>query len=348
MTHQHYGVPENLSVYLTDLHLHRTQMSNYTFATHVNMSTYIEIVPNPGEIIHAIWHRRTLVLFDVVAVSIYLWDLLLTIHLDIEHVWSTKLNTIKVFYIIQRYLPILSAGWALLYEELSSNIDLPTCHAVSEFGGFAIMSGYLAGEFILTIRTWSAWNRHRLLGIVLGAAFIVIAMVNYITMYFYQKSFTFENRPLPALTGCIIGVTWRGSRLIWGTFLGWNILLLILILAPTIHNARVQRRTLLSSAVYLQGTIYYFLTFVLSFLSLLIDTALPESYIPLFRGLQPCLYSIFTSKAILAIWGTRNADRDISSLCADFPFDSDIGSIVSMEDQAPYPRDWARRSDDPC
>ncbi|PPR02015.1 hypothetical protein CVT24_011138 [Panaeolus cyanescens] len=287
-----------------------------------------------GVLFDKIDHRRKLVSLDVVAVTMYLWDLLLTTHLDIEHVWSTNMNAIKFFYIIQRYLPVLSAGWALLYEELSYDIDLQTCRAISEFGGFAIMSGYLAGEFILTVRTWSAWNRSRPLGIALGIAFIIIATADYITMYFYQKSFMFEDRPVPVLTGCMIDVSWRGSRVIWGTFLGWN-------------TTRVQRRTLLSSAVYLKGTIYYFLTFLLSFFSLLIDTVLPDSYIPLFRGMQPCLYSMFTSKAVLAIWKTRNADQNISSLCSDL-FHSDLESLSSLEDQTPYPKPRATEDANPC
>ncbi|KAF9051411.1 hypothetical protein BJ165DRAFT_1448584 [Panaeolus papilionaceus] len=253
----------------------------------------------------------------IFAATIYLWDLSLTTYLDVELVWPSKFSTIKLLYLFQRYLPLLTTVWALIHEDVGVNMTADSCGALGKFGGYSILAGYIAGEAILTVRTWSAWNRNKKLGVGLITMFTAVWTSMFVILHLFIHSINILRTSGPHVTGCFLEVDSHGMRTFWAIFLGWSTLLLTLLLIPTVKNGHLRSRTLLYNAVFQKGTIYYFCICAILFFSIICDSYLPPHYMPLFRGLQPCLHSMLTSKAILAIRGEsrRQWQANLDSQC---------------------------------
>lgn len=52
---------------------------------------------------------RVVTSFDVLGVTIFVYDYFLTLGMEVEFVWSSKWGFMKVLYLLQRYLPFLDS-----------------------------------------------------------------------------------------------------------------------------------------------------------------------------------------------------------------------------------------------
>ncbi|KAF9017658.1 hypothetical protein BDP27DRAFT_1251405 [Rhodocollybia butyracea] len=138
---------------------------------------------------------------------LYDWVLMLPVELDV--VWSKKLQPLNVLYIVQRYMPfvdtvaILFTGKdnELIYRYLMLNVR------------------YVYTIVVLTIRTWAFWRNDIRMTIGLVIFFLGCWAPNLYIMHLYLQSQACKQpSPLPEI-GCVI----LGGKSI--LFLCWVILM---------------------------------------------------------------------------------------------------------------------------
>lgn len=60
----------------------------------------------------------------VAAAALFVWDYLVTMGMEIELVWTSRWNAIKILFLIQRYLPFLDTCILTLYRALQITITI--------------------------------------------------------------------------------------------------------------------------------------------------------------------------------------------------------------------------------
>ncbi|KAJ3481662.1 hypothetical protein NLI96_g7507 [Meripilus lineatus] len=108
---------------------------------------------------------------DVGAVTIFVWDYLLTIHLEVDYMWSSKWSLVKILFILTRYLPIVDLT-IMLFFDLNPGASTDACHILFSVAGWFMSIGIIVAEMIVVLRTWAIWERGKRIGYVLVAVSI--------------------------------------------------------------------------------------------------------------------------------------------------------------------------------
>ncbi|THU96295.1 hypothetical protein K435DRAFT_664735 [Dendrothele bispora CBS 962.96] len=123
-----------------------------------------------------------------------LYDYFLTIDREIELIWFSDWNLVKVLYLIQRYLPFVDFLCHLDLEFLKVLQVVHRCFFLKfiRFGGIAILS----------IRTWAIWKNYRLVNFAIPVYFMGAWIACTVFSFIYTNSIGFIYAPFPGLTGC--------------------------------------------------------------------------------------------------------------------------------------------------
>lgn len=65
------------------------------------------------------------------ACVLFVWDYLLTVDLEVQHVWKSQWSVIKVVFLLQRYLPFIDSCYLGLYRKCSALLHLETVPALT-------------------------------------------------------------------------------------------------------------------------------------------------------------------------------------------------------------------------
>lgn len=55
---------------------------------------------------------------SVAASAVFVYDYLLTFPMEVELIWGSRWNAIKIIFIVQRYMPFIDTCFLTLYREL--------------------------------------------------------------------------------------------------------------------------------------------------------------------------------------------------------------------------------------
>ncbi|KAF9067015.1 hypothetical protein BDP27DRAFT_1404082 [Rhodocollybia butyracea] len=204
---------------------------------------------------------------------------MLPVELDV--VWSKKLQPLNVLYIVQRYMPFVDTVAILFTVSFANPIDPNTCRILYTTSGWMYIIGIALTEVVLTIRTWAFWRNDIRMTIGLVIFFLGCWAPNLYIMHLYLQSQAYSPSPLPEI-GCVI----LGGKSI--LFLCWVILMVYEAGLPRI--VRAGNRSPLTTVVYRD---------VLSVANLVIVLLLPNALQNLVGPHQRVIQTILTSRAIL-------------------------------------------------
>ncbi|KAJ8690305.1 hypothetical protein PTI98_011740 [Pleurotus ostreatus] len=95
------------------------------------------------------------------ALTLFFYDLCLTIDMEIRHIWTARFSVGLVLFISSRYLGLASCIVSLL----------PTSNLSSTLHVCIRVLAIIAAEMTLAVRTWAIWGRSRIiLGILIASA----------------------------------------------------------------------------------------------------------------------------------------------------------------------------------
>ncbi|KDR72731.1 hypothetical protein GALMADRAFT_252945 [Galerina marginata CBS 339.88] len=237
---------------------------------------------------------------EVAAAALYLWDYLLTVGMEIELVWTSRWNVIKVLFLVQRYLPLLDTCILTLYRDLQPGRTGNGCTVIEMATGFMYVGGYVVAEALLTFRVWALWERSRTLAFILPVAFAVCWAPAFVVMYYFQQSLRFSPAPIPGVPGCFVIAASEILKWCWVSLIIWNAFTLFLMLIPGMRHYRSQlHSSLLYSVVYRDGTFYFFFLFVLSIINIVLTVTVVPTKRFFISSLERCLHSMLASRVIL-------------------------------------------------
>jgi len=244
---------------------------------------------------------RLVTYFDVVGATIFLYDYLLTLGMEVNLVWSSKWTFMKVLYFAQRYLPFVDSVALCFLNQLSTTIDPTTCKMVDKARGVLMITGISLSELVLTLRVWAVWGRSSRMGLVLSILFFLAVSTSFVVSGFFLSSIQFENKPYPTFQGCFIISASRLVYMNWVILMVYEAAILVLMVIPGISAYRIGGDTALHAVVYRDGVIVYIYLFALSTINVIVSISLPHIYLDILWSVERCLHSMLTSRVLLDI-----------------------------------------------
>ncbi|CAA7268577.1 unnamed protein product [Cyclocybe aegerita] len=246
---------------------------------------------------------------DVAACTVFIWDYLLTLGMEVEYVWPGRWTIIKAVYLLQRYLPFIDTLWIALHVLFGTNLSPTMCSRLNAAGRSLMCLGLASSELILTLRAWAVWDRNRDLGIILQILFAACFLPTAPILYVFLKSVEYIDLP-PPTEGCI---PVAGKQIIivnWALLLVWDALILILMAIPAFHSFRFKNNSSLYRAVYTEGISYYLYLFIISTLNIVLSglTSVDMSYRFVVITMSRCFHSLLTSRVLLHIRASNDKD----------------------------------------
>ncbi|PPR07339.1 hypothetical protein CVT26_013655 [Gymnopilus dilepis] len=254
-----------------------------------------------AEIVQAIEILNLVTHFDVAASTLFVWDWLLTLRMEVELVWKSKWNFMKVLYLAQRYLPFVDTIGLVICHQLGINMAVSTCQRVYYASGYLIVVGFILSELILTLRAWAVWNRDRLLMVVLSSLFVALWSLDLAFITLFLRSVGFAPEPYAGFTGCFVIQANHFLMLCWVVLIAWDTIVLLVMLVAGYKAYKTGGPSALLDVVYRDGIIYYFYVFVLSTINVIVVKTLPPEYEHLLTSTERCLHSVLTSRVLLDI-----------------------------------------------
>ncbi|KAG2014256.1 hypothetical protein CC2G_011091 [Coprinopsis cinerea AmutBmut pab1-1] len=231
------------------------------------------------------------------------YDYLLTFDLEIEFVWKSRWNAVKVLFLLTRYLPFLELLPLINYVFMDGEWWYQ-CETTYRAIGWMQVIGVICAEVLLSIRIWAVWDRSRRVGIFLTLFALVSFGLLMGLANIYFQSVRYFKLPQPHGHHCLsIRV---GNNLyivsLWVIILIYDTVLISLLVVRGIPCLRAALNCFrLQNAVFRYGLIYYFYLFVLTVMNVVIMLLLPFEYINILATIERTMYSILACRAILHI-----------------------------------------------
>ncbi|KAF9255471.1 hypothetical protein L218DRAFT_336282 [Marasmius fiardii PR-910] len=260
----------------------------------------------------ALSHGRLVSYMDVMNTTLLIYDVILNLPLEIEHIWTKQWGFLTVLYIIQRYLPFFDTAGVALHLHFGANLSPEFCTSGYKIAGWSFIGGVMLSEILLTLRVWAVWRRRILVGLGLVLFFLACWVPGsyYLAQFLNATKFATIPFPIPHFRGCFISGGSIILYLCWVLWMVYDTGTLIMMLIPGISAYRKGGRSELIKTVYRDGVIYYAFVFLVSTINVVSVLRLSSDLVQLLTSFERVLHSLLTSRAILHI-------RQLGSKCTD-------------------------------
>ncbi|KAJ8085577.1 hypothetical protein PM082_004395 [Marasmius tenuissimus] len=266
-------------------------------------------------LITGVWHQRIVAYLDVASSTILVYDLVLTLDLEIEYIWAKKWSLVTVIYLLQRYLPLFDIAGVVLYREFKDDMSLHDCVTSFRIAAWCIPAGIVLSEVLLAVRLWAVWGRKSSVAIGIFVFLLGCWTPCFVLVNRFIDSIQFATPPVPHFRGCFISGGSHSLYLSWVLMVVYDAGTLIMIVIPGISAFRIGGKSDLYKAVYRDGIIYYIFIFFVSLINIIAISTLPSDLVHMLSCLERVLHSVLTSRAILQIRRvTSELDPTVSTL----------------------------------
>ncbi|KAF9070510.1 hypothetical protein BDP27DRAFT_1510470 [Rhodocollybia butyracea] len=291
------------------------------------------------EVVQLLDGSKLISYFLVSSAVLFLYDWMLLLPVELEVVWSEKLQPSNVLYIIQRYMPFVDTIGLLFAVDFVQPIEPNTCRILYNTSAWMYLIGIALTEVVLTMRTCALWGKDIKLTIGLAIFFVACWILDAYIVHLFLDSQAYIPSPILRI-GCVI----VGGKPIlsvgWVIVMVYEAMILTLTLIPGVaffpasYTFRSGSWSALTTVVYRDGITYYLLLFGLSLANLLTVLLLPVSFyilslVPsthplaqhnlqnLFIPYQRVMHTLLTSRVILHIRSQSRKPPTTSTLVVD-------------------------------
>ncbi|CAA7257467.1 unnamed protein product [Cyclocybe aegerita] len=206
---------------------------------------------------------------DVAASTIFVWDYLMTIGMEIEYIWPGKWTIMKVVYLLQQYLPFIdTVPKSLIIEIFTTNLSPSTCHLLTNTSRLLMYIGLALSEMILTFQAWAVWNRNWVLTILLPILFVGCWAPHLVFLIEILKSLEYTTPLIPQFIGCFAIRGSSNTVISWILLMVWDTVIFVLMVIPAIKTC--MGHSALYTTVYAEGIVYYFYLFAMSVINIIL------------------------------------------------------------------------------
>ncbi|KAF5321137.1 hypothetical protein D9619_001688 [Psilocybe cf. subviscida] len=238
---------------------------------------------------------------DVAACTLFVWDYIITFDLEVQYIWKSRWTTVKMVYLIQRYLPFFDSCYLELYRQLAHHLSVGECRVLPFIAGALWNVGIIFSEILLGMRVWAVWNRNKYIGIGLVISGVILFSASGVGMYYYANSLKYLDFSLLGLDlpGCMVISAGEASIISWSALMVWNAITLVVIVIPGWTAYRSGTVSELTILIYRDGAYYYLYLFLFSALNIVFTTTLQPSLRIMVTLLERTLHSMLASRVLL-------------------------------------------------
>ncbi|KAF8348525.1 hypothetical protein F5887DRAFT_950459 [Amanita rubescens] len=245
-------------------------------------------------------HQFYLRFADTAALSMLVYDYLLTFDLEVNYVWGSRWTFVKLLYLVVRYMPFVTMASVFLLDVPGPTVE--DCLSITRAYAIMITFDTGFGEIILTLRTWAICGRRFRMGMGFLFFFLIKTAIAYIILAFWWSSLQYAVIP-PGLgysSGTCVLV--KASKVIWGSWtlvVVFEFIVCILLAREALSAYRLGGMSQLAWVVYRDGLMYYvylMATFVGVAASVIV---LPFDMVRFLSGPAHVLHVLLTARVIL-------------------------------------------------
>jgi len=255
-----------------------------------------------GAFLQYLRHQRHVIDYMFVSASaVFIYDYILTLHLEIKLVWLSLWTYTKVLFLLIRYLGVINA---FLYplEQTLLDISAETCKVIYPLSAWLTLFQGFFSEAVLCIRTWAVWRRNKTIGVVLVGLQLASLISQCIVVSKLLHSVGFAPPLYLGFRGCF-APSYTPTDL-WLNYLLLAIVQAVVLAMMVVSAVMSYQRGLRSEllhVVHRDGVLFYVYLLCLSTLNLIAVLVLPVDLRAMLIPLQNFMYPILTSRIVLNI-----------------------------------------------
>lgn len=141
-------------------------------------------------------------IFNIVALTFLSWDIVITLDAEIEYIWKSRWNTIRVLYMIARYFSLVTIGThsIILFHP---TISLSSCNVALRVSVTLTVVGIASTMLLLLLRVWVMWDKSLWVLFPLLALYTGVQIIPVVLLVPSVYRMNAIENPLPGiLTGC--------------------------------------------------------------------------------------------------------------------------------------------------
>jgi len=260
--------------------------------------------------------RFVLDYMTVSTAALFIYDYLLTLHLEIKLIWSSKWSSTKVLFLLVRYLTFGSVLITVANQTFLGRQE-KDCSVTVPMESWFLMMGTFFSEVVLAIRTWAVWRTDTFIGIGLAAMTIVNLVVQCVVLNKLVHSYEFAPPLYPGYRGC---VTIRSDNLLWINYTTLAIVEAIVFTLMAISAFRLYRQGTngkLSHVIHRDGIMFYVYLLLISATNVILMRILPFDQSIVLSFTEDVLYPVLTTRIVLNIRavGSKGAQTELHTSC---------------------------------
>ncbi|KAL4256582.1 hypothetical protein AB1N83_010359 [Pleurotus pulmonarius] len=281
----------------------------------LNLSTYISVSSTAFLVVPV--HINPCTASGLTSRLIQIYDYLLMLGSEVQHVWHVNWGAGKVLYLLSRY-PLLIASAVALHRTSGHIVPTTECRVLYSVSGYAWVFALVTAEAILAIRVWVLWYRMLWLGVYFACAAVAavtIALVDVtkaVRSVTYVSDFTsIESLSYP---GCLtINEGGKSSYISYimlvlhGAFV---FLLMVIVWYRSFHHS--VRFSSMMYTFYTDGGIYFAVMLAISIANMIFNLTQPPEYVNFLFPTQAAVHSVLSTRMLLNL--RQSAQRDLSGV----------------------------------
>ncbi|KAA1476594.1 hypothetical protein DENSPDRAFT_519844 [Dentipellis sp. KUC8613] len=254
-----------------------------------------------AQVLVALQQNQFVTYFDVSASALLCYDYVLTLPDEVDLIWHSRWNAIKVAFLLSRYAAFWNLGVGI-YHQFGRNIPISVCSGLYRANGGLIVSGIGLSEIIIIYRTYALWGKKKLVGCTMVLLFVVAWAV--LGVYLAQFLHSIEFIPIeiipPELQGCFVTKIADTLYICWTIALSYETTVMGLTLIKVWQKFRHTSSPLLY-LIFRDSTLSYITLLVSSIANVLVVLLGPPEHTFLLAGTQHALHVILSSRIVLNI-----------------------------------------------
>jgi len=251
-------------------------------------------------------HQRLIIDYVYIsATAIFVYDYLLTVHLEIGFIWFSRWSYTKVLFLMIRYMAFVDMLF-VLYNQIYPDISAEKCEVTFPASAWLLLFQLVLAETVLGIRTWAVWRRDRTVGIGLAALMLANLVVQCIMANIFIKSTKYAPPPYPGFMGCFVT---DSNRILWANYASFTVveaIILAFMATSALRSYRQGNHGELSNVVHRDAILFYVYLLCITAANMAVVITTPPDIMTMLTPLGNILYSVFTTRIVLNIQDVGN------------------------------------------
>ncbi|PFH48723.1 hypothetical protein AMATHDRAFT_64736 [Amanita thiersii Skay4041] len=140
---------------------------------------------------------------EVAAATVLFFDYFLTLDSEVTFIWQPDWGIVKALFLLMRYVPFVDVTFRLYHHAIPSTTRWG-CLLSGQVVPASITIGLASTEYLLAIRTWGLWRKHRVAGIVIFTLATGCLITILVLIVEYLRSVKFDRSPSLLEAPCAI------------------------------------------------------------------------------------------------------------------------------------------------